>query len=281
MTDAGSELDGVRRLLERPEFEVLPFSSVIDQVGFLPENATLTVTVSPAKGIEPTVRYAVELAGRGFDVTPHLAARSIEDRRQLDTVMTALDEAGITRVFVIGGDAHDAGEFADALSLIHAMEALGRPLPGLGIAAYPDGHAFIPDDVLLQALKDKQPYASYMTTQMCFDPGIISDWVQRVRDDGITLPIHLGMPGVAPITKLAGIAAKIGVGDSVRFLAKHKGLLPALIGRGNYTPDALVSGLESVISDPVADVEALHFYTFNQVESCETWRQDFLASMQG
>lgn len=281
MTDALNELDGVRRLLERPEFEVLPFSSVIEQVGFLPENATVTVTVSPAKGIEPTIRYAVELADRGFEVTPHLAARSFEDRRQLAAAMAALAGAGIGRAFVVGGDEQEAGEFPDALSLIHAIEALGDPLPSMGIAAYPDGHAFIPDDVLLQALKAKQPYASYMTTQMCFDPAVISDWVHRVRDEGITLPIHLGMPGVAPITKLAGIAAKIGVGDSVRFLAKHKGLLPALVGRGNYAPDALVAGLEAVISDPVADVEALHFYTFNQVESCEAWRQDFLAAMQG
>lgn len=281
MTDALGELDGVRRLLERPEFEVLPFSSVIDQVGFLPESATVTVTVSPAKGIEPTVRYAVELAGRGFEVTPHLAARSFADRRQLENAMATLEEAGIGRAFVVGGDAQDPGGFPDALSLIHAMESLGRPLPQIGIAAYPDGHAFIPDDVLLQALKDKQPYAAYMTTQMCFDPGVISEWVRRMRDDGITLPIHLGMPGVAPITKLAGIAAKIGVGDSVRFLAKHSGLLTALVGRGNYAPDALVAGLEDVISDPAAEVEALHFYTFNQVESCESWRLDFLAAMQG
>lgn len=281
MTESLAELDGVRRLLERPEFEVLPFSSVIDQVGFLPESATVTVTVSPGKGIEPTIRYAVELAEQGFEVVPHLAARSVVDRDQLAEALATIEEAGIRRVFVIGGDEQDAGEFPDALSLIHAMESLGKPLPRLGIGAYPDGHAFIPDDVLLQALKDKQPYASYMTTQMCFDVGIISDWVHRMRTEGITLPIHLGMPGVAPITKLASIAAKIGVGDSVRFLAKHKGLLPALVGRGDYAPDALVAGLEDVISDPHSNVEALHFYTFNQVESCETWRQEFLSAIEG
>lgn len=281
MTDALNELDGVRRLLERPEFEVLPFSSVIDQVGFLPQNATVTVTVSPGKGIEPTIRYAVELAERGFEVVPHLAARSVADRDELTGVMATLREARIERVFVIGGDAQDAGEFPDALSLIHAMESIDESLPRLGIAAYPEGHPFIPDNVLLQALKDKQPYASYMTTQMCFDAGIILEWARRMRDEGIMLPICLGMPGAVPLTKLAGIAARIGVGDSVRFLARHKGLLPTLMGRIHYAPDALVAGLEAVISDPIADVEALHFYTFNQVESCETWRQEFLAGLQG
>jgi methylenetetrahydrofolate reductase (NADH) len=281
MTEAVGGLDGVRRLLERPEFEVLPFSSVLEQVDFLPENATVTVTVSPAKGIEPTIRYAVELARRGFEVTPHLAAHSFQDRAHLAGAMATLEEAGIRRVFVIGGDAQQAGEFPDALSLIQAMEAMGEPMPAIGIAAYPDGHAFIPDDVLLQALKDKQPYASYMTTQMCFDPELISRWVRHVRDEDIMLPIRLGMPGVAPLTKLAGIAARIGVGDSVRFLAKHKGLLPALVGRGNYAPDELVAGLEAIVADPAAGVEGLHFYTFNQFESCESWRQDFLAAIEG
>ncbi len=267
----------VRRLMEAPEFEVLPFRSTIEQVAFLPEGSTVTVTVSPAKGIEPTLRYSVELARLGFDVVPHLAARSIADEAQLVHAMDAITEAGIDRVFIIGGDETEPGEYFDALSLIQAIESLGYPLPTIGIGAYPDGHAFIPGEALRQALKDKQPYASYMTTQMCFDAEVISRWVADVRADGITLPIHLGLPGVAPLHKLISISAKIGVGDSVRFLSKHAGLLRRMI----YSPDDLASGLGDAIADPLANVEALHFYTFNQVQSCETWRQDWLEADAG
>lgn len=269
--------EALSKVLQHSEFEVLPFKSAIEQVEHLPEGSTITVTVSPAKGIEPTVKYAIELAQRGFDVVPHLAARSIADEAHLSWVLGALAEAGIGRAFVIGGDETEASEFPDALSLIQAIEALGYPLPRIGIGAYPDGHAFIPDEVLRQALKDKQPYASYMTTQMCFDPEIISDWIADVRSDGITLPIHLGMPGVAPLHKLIGISTRIGVGDSIRFLSKHKGLLRQTM----YAPDDLAAGLGEVMADPAANIEALHFYTFNQVESCEAWRQDFLATLSG
>ncbi len=275
MEDKNGNMEAVRRLLLRPEFELLPFRSAIDQIDFLPEAATVTVTASPGKGIEPVLEYATELAQRGFEVVPHIAARSIGDQAHLSQVLDTLMEVEIRRIFVIGGDAREAGEYSDALSLIQAIQALGYPLPEIGIAAYPDGHAFIPDDVLRQALKDKQPYASYMTTQMSFDPALISKWVSDVRTDGITLPIHLGMPGVAPLHKLISISAQIGVGDSVRFLAKHKGFLR----RSTYSPDELIMGLGEVIADPSAKIEALHFYTFNQVESCEAWRMDWLATL--
>ncbi len=275
MQDKTGMMEGVRRVLLRPEFELLPLRSAIDQIDFLPEAATVTITASPAKGIDSALGYATELAQRGFEVVPHMAARSIGDQAHLADVLDTITEAHIRRIFVIGGDAKEAGEFPDALSLIQAIEALGHPPPDIGVAAYPDGHPFIPDDVLRQALKDKQPYASYMTTQMCFDPAIISNWISDVRADGITLPIHLGMPGVAPLHKLIGISAKIGVGDSVRFLSKHRGLLR----RNAYSPDKLIMGLADVIADPSAKIEALHLYTFNQVESTEAWRKDWLATL--
>jgi methylenetetrahydrofolate reductase (NADPH) len=275
MRDKNGTMEAVRRLLRRLEFELLPLRSAIDHIDFLPEAATVTITASPTKGIEPALEYATELARQGFAVVPHLAARSIGDQEHLSQVLDSLTEADIRRIFVIGGDAKQAGEFSDALSLIQAIEALGYPLPEIGVAAYPDGHPFIPDDLLRQALKDKQPYASHMTTQMCFDPAIIANWISEVRADGITLPIHLGMPGVAPLRKLISISARIGVGDSVRFLSKHRGLLR----RRTYSPDKLIMGLADVIRDPSAKIEALHLYTFNQVESTEAWRKDWLATL--
>ncbi len=110
---------------------------------------------------------------------------------------------------------------------------------------------------------------------MCFDPAIISNWISDVRADDIMLPIHLGIPGVAPLRKLISISTRIGVGDSVRFLSKHMGLLR----RRTYSPDKLIMGLAEVIADPSANIEALHFYTFNQVRSSEAWRKDWLAKL--
>ncbi|MCZ6567021.1 MAG: methylenetetrahydrofolate reductase [Actinobacteria bacterium] len=281
MKDNNRDQEAVRSLFLKPEFEMLPFRSAIDQIDFLPEAATVTITASPAKGIEATLEYATKLAQRGFDVVPHIAARSVADGAHLSRILDTIADADIGRIFVVGGDSTDAGDFPDGLSLIQAIESLDYPLPEIGVAAYPDGHPFISHEVLRQALKDKQPYASYMTTQICFDPVIISNWIADVRSDGITLPIHLGMPGVGSIPKLISIAAKIGVGDSARFLSRHRGLLGRLTRQSTYSPDRLAMGLSQVIADPTADIEVVHFYTFNQVESSEAWRQDWLEAIDG
>lgn len=279
MRDKNGSMEAVRRLLQEPEFEVLPFHSAISQIDFLPEAATVTITASPVKGIEATLEYATKLAQRGFEVVPHISARSVADEAHLSHILDTITKAEIGRIFVVAGDSAEAGKFPDGLSLIQSIESLGYPLPEIGIPAYPDGHTFIPRETLSKALKDKQPYASYMTTQMCFDPVIISNWISDVRSDGITLPIHLGMPGVAPIYKLIRISAQLGIGDSVRFLSRHRGLLGRLTRHRTYSPDRLAMGLREVIADPAANIEMLHIYTFNQVESFEAWRHDWLAAV--
>ena len=60
-----------------------------------------------------------------------------------------------------------------------------------------EGHAFIADGPLLDALREKAAFASYMTTQLCFDPAAIDAWIAARRAEGIALPVHLGIPGVA------------------------------------------------------------------------------------
>jgi len=279
MMDTTGDIDSVRRLFRKPIFELLPFRSAIHQIEFLPEAATVTIAASPARGIEATLEYATKLAQRGFDVIPHIAARSVADEAHLSRILDTIAQAEIGRILVVGGDSTSSGEFADGLSLIQAIAGLGYPLPEIGIPAYPDGHAFIPRETLRRALKQKQPYASYMTTQMCFDPVTITNWIADIRSDGITLPIHLGMPGVAPISKLISISAQIGVGTSARFLLRHRGLLSRLTRRNTYSPDRLAMSLSEVIADPRAKIEAAHIFTFSQVESFEAWRQDWLSAI--
>ena len=90
---------------------------------------------------------------------------------------------------------------------------------------------------------------------------------------GVTLPIEVGIPGVVPASKLMRISAKIGVGQSLRFLRSHRGLAAALLGRpGTYRPDRLVAELEPSLEDPASPMGRFHIYTFNEVERTERWR---------
>jgi methylenetetrahydrofolate reductase (NADPH) len=280
MVDESGGAAAVRRLLQSPEFELIPLPSVAKQIEFLPEAATVTVTSSPTRGLEPTLELAAELSRRGFTVVPHLAARSVTDRAHLSRIVQFLDFAGLGRVFIVAGDSKETGEFPDGLSLIRGMKDLGS-LPEFGIPAYPDGHPFISDEVLRRVLADKQEDASYMTTQMCFDPSTIADWISQTRSQNITLPLHIGLPGVASLQKLISVSAQIGVGQSARYLSRHTGLFRRLGRQSNFLPDQLIADLIGVITDPAADVQALHLYSFNQIESLEAWRTGWLAALAG
>ncbi len=167
---------------------------------------------------------------------------------------------------MVGGDAKEPGDYPDGLSLLRAMAEIGHPFAEIGIPCYPQGHAFIPDAPLAEALRDKAAFASYMTTQLCFDPEAIGTWLAARRAEGLTLPVHIGLPGVAEPHKLLAITARIGVADTHRFLTKNARFVARLIRSGGfYRPDGLLDGLAPIVADPAAGVVDMHLYTFNHV----------------
>ncbi len=263
-----------------PLFELIPLKNVETQAAFLPAGATVSVTASPAKGLEATIALAVSLAARGFRVVPHLAAHMVSDRAHLADILRQCAGAGIDRAFVVGGDAEHPGEYRDGLALLRAMAELGHPFANVGIPCYPQGHPTIADDVLLRALVDKAPFATSMTTQLCFDPKAIAGWVAARRAAGLELPVVVGIPGVAEPQKLLSIAARIGVSDTKRFVMKNTGfLLLMLRSAGFYKPDGLLDDLAPLFADPAAAVRGIHIYTFNNVEATEAWRRPFVEGL--
>lgn len=266
-------------LLQNPTYEVIPLKNAMVAATHLPERSTVSVTASPSKGMAATMALAAELAGRGFRVIPHLSARLTESHVELEKVIDASNDAGITEAFVVGGDAAVAGPFPDGLSLLEAMADLGHPFTRIGIPGYPEGHPDIPDDSLDQALENKAPYAAWVTTQMCFSDRAVATWVRDQRRRGIDLPVVIGLPGVAEVRKLLSIATRIGVGDSARFLSSHSGL-GKLVRPGGYAPDELLTALAPLYTEPGAGIAGLHVYTFNQVETTERWRKTFLQELE-
>lgn len=268
----------IKRVLANPKYELIPLKNALDQAKYLPEGSLVSITASPTKGMEPTLDLAADLQQMGFDVQPHLSARSIADWHQLENMLAKLERLAIKKAFVVGGDAKDPGEFFDGLDLLMAMDKIGHGLERIGVACYPEGHVIIPTDALWGTLADKQPHASHMTTQMCFSPKAITDWVADARTRNIDLPVVLGIPGVADRLKLVQIASRIGVGNSVRFLSKNTGLIRRFLTPGGYDPGKLLDGLGPALADNPTIVD-LHIYTFNQCETTERWRQDYLASL--
>jgi methylenetetrahydrofolate reductase (NADPH) len=267
-------------VLRAPTFELVPLKNAIEQAAFLPAGARVSVTASPAKGIEATVALCEALQALDFRAVPHLSARMVRDRAHLADLIAWLEGAGVDRAFVVGGDAKEPGDYVDGLSLLREMAEIGHPLAEIGIPCYPQGHPFIADGPLLEALHAKEEYASYMTTQLCFDPGAVASWLAARRAEGLALPVHLGVPGVAEPHRLLAISARIGVADTHRFLTKNVRFVAKLLRSGGfYRPDGLLEGLAPHIADPAAGIVDIHLYTFNAVEVTERWRQNYLARL--
>ncbi|TCP52042.1 methylenetetrahydrofolate reductase (NADPH) [Tamaricihabitans halophyticus] len=263
----------LQQYLATARFEVLPLRGVLDKVADLPPGTTVTVTSSPAKGIEATLATAAALRERGFAAVPHVAARLVADRRHLTDLLDRMAETGLSEMFVVAGDSPEpAGEFADSLALLRGLAELGRKPDRVGITGYPERHALISDGATIAAMSAKAPYADYIASQICFDPHTIANWVKSVRARGVRLPIHLGIPGVVDATKLLRISMKIGLGDSMRFLRKQHGVVGKLLTR--FTPEDLCYQLAPYLVDSEYGIAGWHFFTFNEVRKTDQFRTE-------
>jgi methylenetetrahydrofolate reductase (NADPH) len=223
---------------ERARFEVLPFARSLEEAAELPEKVRLTVTCSPKHGPDRSVDVAAQLREMGHDVTVHIAARMVADRDHLDRILARMAQAGADDLFLIGGDADPPlGAYSSAVELLDIVATHPQRPRAVGIAGYPEGHPAITDEALEQALAHKSRFADYVATQMCFDPDALLAWISRHRENGMTLPVLIGTPGKVSRTKLLELSARIGVGPSLTFLRKQRGIR-ALLSRGS-TADKL------------------------------------------
>jgi methylenetetrahydrofolate reductase (NADPH) len=280
MRNKGRHTATILRLLENARFEVLPTASTEDKVlEHLPAERTVTITASPGKGLDATFDLAERLAGHGYPVVPHIAARMVTGRTELAEICDRLTGKGITKVFVPGGDADPAGDYADAFSLLEDLADLGRPFEQVGITGYPETHPTISDDLTVQSMWDKRRHATHIVSNLTFDPKALSSWVTRLRGRGVTMPLYLGIPGPIDRAKLLATATKIGVGESTRFLTKHKGTFVRLAAPGGFTGERFLEQCAPALSGENARAEGVHVFTFNQIAETEAWRAKIVADL--
>ena len=262
----------------RARYEVMPTRSAEQAVlDWVPRDVTVTVTASPTKGLDQTLDLTDRLIAAGYHVVPHVSARLVRDKAHFDDVVARLVAAGVDDVFVPAGDADPpAGDFTSALDLLERLAEAGNPFGRVGITGYPETHPKIDDDVTVQAMWDKRRHATYIVSNLCFNPAVLRSWIARIRRRGVTLPLLIGLAGPVERTKLMAMATKIGVADSARFLSGHSSAFVRLSAPGAYRPERLLGRLGHTLADPASLIEGLHIFTFNQVEQTEAWRQRLL-----
>lgn len=270
------------QLIDDLTFEVVPMKSLTGAIEHLPAGCEVSVTCSPVKGIEETQRITEDLLAKGYVAIPHISARMVRDHAHAVELAGWFRSTGVDRIFVVGGDHEEPGDYPGAVEFLADLLETDHGLHTVGVTAYPDGHAFLSDEIVRNALAQKERLltqagvAAFCSTQMCFDPITIGKWMRQMREQGIEMPIHLGISGVVDKTKLLTMGARLGIGQSLSYLKKNKAAVAKMLTATSYDPNDLLIPL----SDDMLNlgVDGLHVFTFNQVEATNNWRTAVLAA---
>jgi methylenetetrahydrofolate reductase (NADPH) len=269
-----------RKLIDGYSLEVgtKSIASLTDAAPQIPRETVISIPYLPGEDDEARLRAAQAVRALGFDPMPHIAARHLHSRAQLDAfVARAVAEAGVERFFLIAGDlTQPRGPFADSLSLIETSVFERSGVRIIGVGGHPETHSIMSMDDRWGVLERKctsiaeRGMTPQIITQFAFDAGVVSTWLTTLRERGIGHAVRVGVPGPAGIATLARYAALCGVGASVAMFAKYGIAMGKLLGSAG--PDHFVNQLASGLREAHGAV-SLHFFPFGGVAKTVTWIQ--------
>lgn len=246
--------------------------------GRLPAGTTLYVAHTPNATLAQVAEVACAAQAAGFEGCPHLVARRIASRGELDAALGRLRAAGVTRALLVAGDlTPPAGEFSSTLDVLDSGALDRAGLTAVGVAGHPEGNPNIPPATAWDALARKQAWgaktgvAVHVATQFGFDTAALATFDRELTARGITLPVHVGVAGPASLKSLAKFAAMCGIGVSLGALLTNPGALGALKTLVK-TVDEVFPAIVRLREGPLAGrLVQPHFFAFGGVMKTVEW----------
>jgi methylenetetrahydrofolate reductase (NADPH) len=255
-------------------------AEVHEAASSLPTGTSIYLTDLPNRPEDKLFQVATGIFMRGLKPVPHVAARNVSSEKKLgDLLSRLLSSAGIDKIMLIGGDrARSAGPFEHALQVIESgvLEASG--VKEIGVAAYPEGHPNIAEDILRASLREKLEAAeraglkAHIVTQFSFDAWPVVTWLRALRASGIHNQVRIGMAGPASIPSLIKFAQRCGVRASAKGFARHATSIGKLLTRA--TPADVVNELAEAAASENLGAIAAHFYSFGGLAQASKWVRD-------
>lgn len=259
-------------------FEVFPpktdakFESVqnaVDEIAKLTPSF-ISVTYGAGGGTSKnTVKIASHIQNElGVDSIAHLTCVS-STKEEVRQRVQEMKESGIQNILALRGDIPAESEFPIpnqykyAYELIEDIKAQGDFC--IGAACYPEGHVECEhkeDDIA--HLKQKVDCGvDFLTTQMFFDNSVFYNFLYRIREKGITVPV---LPGIMPVTNGKQIARSCQLSGAVlpsRFRA--------IVDRFGDNPKAMQQAGIAYATDQIIDliangIQNIHVYSMNKPE---------------
>lgn len=245
--------------VEKAAFGVAELKPDYMSVTYGAGGSTRSNTVSIASGIQN--RF-------GIDTIAHLTCVGAH-KEDIHKVLDEMKSAGIENILALRGDKPKdfvGDPFVDyhyASELVKEIKAYGDFC--VGGACYPEGHvdAVNKKEDILNLKKKVDAGCEFLTTQMFFDNNIFFNFLYRIREKGITVPV---IPGIMPITRGTQVATAVklsgtNVPERFRNLVDHFGDNPAAMQQAGiaYATDQII--------DLVANgIRHIHVYSMNKPE---------------
>lgn len=261
--------------------ELVPSAPKLIQsaIEHLPPRTLVSLTWVPGSNPIDMVAPAARLRRAGLFVMPHVGARHLQSRKQLEELAARLvGEAGVERVLIIGGDrSKPAGPFDSSLDVMRSGVFQRVGILRMAIAGFPEGNPHISPATLDAALAAKVTFAQRegirlsLVTQFCFTAEPILSWLRGLRERGIDVPVRVGLAGPAGVITLLRYAVRCGVGNSMRVLTENPAFAKALLDRG---PEPILREMAAAV-DPGSwerlGITGFHFYLFGGLNRTLDW----------
>lgn len=247
-------------------------------VGRLPAGTPLYVAHTPNATLAQVAEVACAAQAAGFEGCPHLVARRIASRGEIDAALARLRDGGVTRALLVAGDlSPPAGEYSGTLDILDSGVLDKAGLTTIGVAGHPEGNPSIPPETAWDALVRKQAWsrktgiAMHVSTQFGFDTAALGTFAAGLTERGVMLPVHVGVAGPASLKSLAKFAAMCGIGASVGALLTNPGALGALKSLVK-TVDEIFPAIVRLREGPLARrLVQPHFFAFGGVMKTVEW----------
>ena len=248
--------------------------------------AFMSVTYGAGGG---TSKYTLDIAENisrlyGVPTLAHLTCVS-SSRETVQEKIAQIKAAGVQNVMALRGDipAEKRGEDRSKWDYQHAVELI-RELKSagdfcIGGACYPEVH---PESVNqkddIKRLKEKvDAGCDFLTTQMFFDNNLFYNFLYKIREAGITVPV---IPGIMPITSANQVARAIELSGS--FMPQR---FKSLVDRFGSDPAAMQQAGIAYATDQIIDLYAnhiplVHVYSMNKPDVAQKIQEN-LSCMLG
>jgi len=286
------EKQSLINMMSQTTLEVTPggAAKVADFSSMVRSGCTIYVTFLPGSDFADTLTTVRRLKSEGYNPVPHFAARSIVSATVLEENLAALQgEMGITEGLLIGGGVDKPlGEFGSSIEVLRTGLFEKYGFTKLGLAGHPEGSPDIPEADCATAIQEKNNYARdsdmrlYLATQFVFEAAPILAWEKRIRQQGNTLPVYVGIPGLATIKTLLRHAQHCGVGPSMRMLTRNPmdmlkltlkdSFLGQYVNAPSSEPSELLRDLiRGIHADPDCLIQQCHLYPLGGLKKSAAW----------